>query len=174
MKKVISFVVALFFISSLSAEGLVSTRKSNPNYKYLKVYAKVLQRYGNSSYYQIQIDIVNTGDKSLSFWQDMTTPYWSFSLTAGEVWFIYKKERQCYEKGIKYKPAQLGGLRKIRILPHAKYTTFQEFFIESKETFLKTNKDLRLVFYFNDANFGFMADYDHPKVMSENSIEFNW
>lgn len=159
---------------NLSAEGVHSPRKSNPSYKNLKVYAKVLQRYGKSNYYQIQIDIVNTGDRSLSFWQDIAAPNWSFALYAGEVWFVNKKERECHEKGLTYKLVQNVHYRKIRILPHAKYTTKQELIINNKETFLKSFKTLKLVFYYNDANLRFMEDESHPKIMSENTIKYNW
>jgi len=174
MKKVIFFIFALFCMFNLSAEGIPSPRKSNPNYKNLKVYAKVLQRYGKSNYYQIQIDIVNTGDKSLSFWQDIAAPNWSFALYAGGVWFVNKHERQCHEKGLTYKHVQNVDYKKIRIIPHAKYTTKQEFLINNKGTFLNSFKTLRLVFYFNDANLRFMEDESHPKIMSENTIEYKW
>ncbi|MDD4968111.1 MAG: hypothetical protein PHT07_01650 [Paludibacter sp.] len=174
MKKYALFLFALFCILNSNAEGDRSNRKSNPNYKNLKIYANVLQRYGKSKYYQIQIDIVNTGNKLISFWEDISSPQWTFRLSAGQVWFVSKRERQCYEKGITYKPLRNNVYRKIRILPHAKYTIKQEFFIANKEIFLKSNKNLRLIFHFNDANLAFMEDESRPKIISEKTIEYKW
>jgi len=174
MKKYFIFLFALFCTINLSAEGPRSTRKSNPNYKNLKVYVKVLEHYGKSDYYLAQIDIVNTGNSSV-FFREPTYGYsWIFVFSAAGVKFINKYERLYYEKKITYIPSVKGGEKKVRISAHASYTIKTEFYINNRELFLRTNKNLRVVFLYNDANLGFMEDESRPKIISENAIDFRW
>ena len=79
-----------------------------------------------------------------------------------------------YEKKLTNIPPRKAIDKKVRILPHAKYTIKTQFYIKNRELFLRTNKNLRLEFYFNDANLGFMEDPMCPRVLSENIIDYKW
>ena len=174
MKKYFIFLFALFCILNLNAEGHRSNRRSNPNYKNLKVYVKVLERYGKSDCYLAQIDIVNTGNSSVSFRETTYGYTWIFGFTAGGIMFITEDGRLYYEKKLTNIPPRKAIDKKVRILPHAKYTIKTQFYIKNRELFLRTNKNLRLEFYFNDANLGFMEDPMCPRVLSENIIDYKW
>jgi len=174
MKKYFLFLFGLFCIFNLNAEGHRSNRRSNPNYKNLEVYVKVLERYGTSECYLAQIDILNTGNSTVYFWK---TPYdysLIFGFTAGGIRFIDKNERLYFENKIKYLPPQKATNIKTVILPHTKYTIKTQFYITKKELFLKTNRNLRMEFHFNDANLGFKEDESCPRIISENVIDFKW
>jgi hypothetical protein len=174
MKKYFIFLFTLFCILNLNAEGHRSNRRSNPNYKNLKVYVKVLERYGKSDCYLAQIDIVNTGNSSVSFRETTYGYSWIFGFSAGGVMFITEDERLYYEKKRTDIPTVKGVEKKVRILAHSTYTIKTKFYIRNRELFLKTNKNLRLEFHFNDANLGFMEDESRPKIISENIIEYKW
>lgn len=164
----------MFYFLNINAEGHRSTRRANPNYKYLKVYVKVLERYGKSDCYLAQIDILNTGNSSVSFRETTYGYSWIFGFTAGGIQFINKYERLYYEKKITDIPPIKGVDKKVRILAHATYTIKTEFYIRNRELFLRTNKNLRLEFQFNDANLEFMEDETCPYIISENTIYYNW
>jgi len=175
MKKIFIFVILLTSSLVIFAEGVESSRRANPNYKKLKVYAHVSQHYGKSKYYQLQIKIVNTGSKSVSFWEDTNTYQYVFMLSAGGITFVNNREREYALKNIPYKQkAMLATYRKVRVLPHGKYLTKLDICIYNKDVFLKSNKNLRLLFHFEDANLAFCEDPTRPKIMSENIIEYNW
>ena len=174
MKKYFLFLFGLFCIFNLNAEGHRSNRRSNPNYKNLEVYVKVLERYGTSECYLAQIDIVNTGNSIVSFRETTYGYTWIFVFTAGGIKFVTEDERLYYEKKIADIPPKKGVDKKVRILSHAKYSIKTQFYIRNRELFLKTNKDLRVVFLYNDANLGFGEDVTVPKIISKNKIDFNW
>jgi len=174
VKKYFIFLFALFCTLNLSAEGPRSTRKSNPNYKNLKVYVKVLERYGKSDFYLAQIDFVNSGNTPVSFRETTYGYSWIFGFTAGGVRFVNKYERLFFEKKITYIPPTKGSDKITRISPHAKYIIKTQFYINNKVLFLKTNKNLRVEFHFNDANLGFMEDETCPRIISENVIDYKW
>jgi hypothetical protein len=173
MKKYIIFI--LLFANALvsHAEGHESKRRSNPNYKNLKIYAKVLQRYGKSNYYQMQIDIVNTGNKSVSFWLDVNSYKWSFRFWAGSISFVESREVECYIRGEKYKLYDHETYKTIRVYPHARYTFKADFVIFDRENFLNSNKNLKLIFLYNDANLYWKEDPTRPKIES-NIITYDW
>src|SRR5665647_338493 len=103
MKKYILLLLLLAVGLSSYAEAPESKRRANPDYKYLKLYAKVLKRYGTSNYYQMQLDLINTGPRSVSFWLDIKSYIWTLHFWAGGICFVESRERECYLKGIKYK-----------------------------------------------------------------------
>jgi len=174
MKKYFIFLFALLCFLNINADGHRSNRRSNPNYKNLKVYVKVLERYGKSDCYLAQIDIVNTGNSTVSFRETTYGYTWIFGFTAGGVKFITEDERLYYEKKITYIPPRKGVDKIVRILAHSTYTIKTKFYIRNRDLFLKTNKNLRLEFHFNDSNLGFMEDESRPMVISENTIEYKW
>ena len=174
MKKCFIFLFVLICILNINAEGHRSIRRSNPNYKNLKVYVKVLERYGLSDCYLAQIDILNTGNSIVSFRETTYGYTWIFVFTAGGIKFITEDERLYYEKKIADIPPKKGVDKKVRILPHTKYSIKTQFYIRNRELFLKTNKDLRVVFLYNDANLGFGEDVTVPKIISENVIDSKW
>ena len=174
MKKYFIFLFALFCTLNLSAEGPRSTRKSNPNYKNLKVYVKVLEHYGKSDYYLAQIDIVNMGKSFIAFWENQDDYSFQLSFAAGGVCFVNKYSYQYYEKYKSDLPPQKVNLRKVGILPHAKYKIKMPFYIYNKRIFLKSNKTLRVTFLFNDANLNYMEDESLPRINSENVIDYKW
>ena len=146
MRKIVIFVILLTSSLVIFAEGGESLRKANPNYKRLKVYANVSQRYGKSNYYQLQIEIVNTGSKSLSFWEDTNTYQYVFMLSAGGITFVNNQEREYALKNIPYKQkTMLATYRKVRILPHARYLIKLDICIYNRNVFFKSNKNLRLL-----------------------------
>jgi len=175
MKKIIILVILLTSSLVIFAEGGESSRRANPNYKKLKVYAHVSQRYGKSNYYQLQIEIVNTGIKSVSFWEDTNTYQYVFMLSAGGITFVNNRERECALKNITYKQkAMLATYRKVTILPHAKYLIKLDICIYNRKVFFKSNKNLRLLFHFEDANLSFCEDPTKPKILSDNIIDYKW
>ena len=174
MKKYFIFLFALFCTLNLSAEGPRSTRKSNPNYKNLKVYVKVLEHYGKSDYYLAQIDIVNTGKSFVAFWENQDDYSLQLGFAAGGVCFVNKYSYQYYEKYKSDLPPQKVNLRKVGILSHAKYRIKMPFYIYNKKIFLKSNKTLRVTFLFNDANLNYMEDESLPRINSENVIDYKW
>jgi len=174
MKKYYIILIVFFCILNLYGEGHRSNRSSNPNYKNLKLYVKVLERYGRSNCYLAQIDIVNSGNTSVSFRETTYGYSWIFGFTAGGVRFVNKYERLFFEKKITYIPPTKGSDKITRISPHAKYIIKTQFYINNKVLFLKTNKNLRVEFHFNDANLGFMEDETCPRIISENVIDYKW
>lgn len=175
MKKIFILVILLTSSLVIYAEGGESSRRANPNYKKLKVYAHVSKHYGKSNYYQLQIEIVNTGSKSVSFWEDTYTYGQIFRFSTGGIMFVSKPERKNALKNIPYKDENiLAPYKKVRILPHARYLITGDIFIYGREVFLKNSKNLRLLFHFEDANLAFLEDPTRPKIMSENIIEYNW
>ena len=103
MKKIFICVILLTGSLVIYAEGGESPQRANPNYKKLNLYAHVLERYGKSNYYQLQIEIVNTGSKSVSFWEDTNTYQYVFMLSAGGITFVNNREREYALKNIPYK-----------------------------------------------------------------------
>lgn len=174
MKKYFILLFVLFCIPNLNGEGHRSNRRSNPNYKNLKVYAKVLKQYGKSDCYLAQIDIVNIGNSIVSFRETTYGYSWIFVFTAGGIKFITEDERLYYEKKITEISPKRGVDKKVTILPHTTYTIKTKFYIRNRELFLKTNKNLRVVFLYNDANLGFEEDVTVPKITSENTIDYKW
>lgn len=173
MAKYIILTILLINIFILHAEGSESPRRSDPSYKNLKIQAKVIQRYAKSNYYQMQVDIVNTGNKSVSFWEDVNIHIWTFRLWAGGVGLVSKRECECFEKRILYKPYEDEVLRKVRIFPHQKYRLYLYFQIGDREVFLNSNKNLRLIFHFYDANLNWKEDPTRPKIES-NILAYKW
>jgi hypothetical protein len=174
MKKYLIFLFTLFCIFNLKAEGHHSNRISSPNYKNLKLYVKVLERYGKSDFYLAQIDIVNTGNSTVTFWEPTYGYSWIFVFSAAGVKFKNQDEHQYTNKKITYLQPIKGVNKKIKIFEHTTYKIKAEFYIHNRELFLKTNKNLRVVFLYNDANLGFMEDENRPKIISENTIDFKW
>lgn len=174
MKENIILVILLTCSLVINAEGGESSRRADPNYKKLKVYAHVSQHYGKSDYYQLKIEIINTGDRSISFWQDTNSYQYVFRLSAGGVQLVNDRDR-CFFKGMPYKNVTtFATYRKIRILPHASFIQQLDLRVCDREIFLKSNKNLRLLFHFEDANLAFCEDPTKPKILSENIIEYNW
>jgi len=175
MRKILILLILITSSLVICAEGGESPKRANPNYKKLKVYAHVLQRYGKSNYYQLQIEIVNTGSKSVSFWEDTNTYQYVFMLSAGGIIFVNNREREYALKNIPYKQkAMLATYRKVSILPHVKYLIKLDICIYNREVFFKSNKNLRLLFHFEDANLAFCEDPTKPKILSNNVIKYNW
>jgi len=174
MKKYFIILFAMFCIHFLNAEGHRSNRKSNPNYKNLKVYVKVLEHYGKSDCYLAQIDIENTGNSFVAFWENSDSYALLLSFSAGGVCFVNKYSYQYYEKYKSDLPPQKVNLRKVGILPHAKYKIKMPFYIYNKRIFLKSNKNLSVAFLFNDANLNFREDESQPWIISENTINYKW
>jgi len=174
MKKLFILVILLTSSLVIHAEGGESPRRADPNYKMLKVYAHVSQRYGKSDFYQLKIEIINTGGRSISFWQDTNSYQYVFRLSAGGVRFVNDRDR-CFFKGIPYKNVTtFATFRKIRIVPHASFIQKLDLRVCDREVFLKSNKNLRLLFHFEDANLVFCEDPTKPKILSENIIDYKW
>jgi len=174
MKKYILLLVLLAVGLSSYAEAPESKRRANPDYKYLKLYAKVLKRYGTSNYYQMQLDLTNTGPRSVSFWLDVDSYNWTLHFWAGGICFVESGERECYLKGIKYKSSTHQEYKTIRVYSHARYRFNADFIIYDREYFLKNNKkNLQLTFSYNDANLGWREDPTRPKIES-NIITYDW
>jgi hypothetical protein len=161
----------LFCIFDLYAENHLNG-KSNPNYKNLKVYAKVLERSGESDFYLIQIDIVNTGDSTVSFWETTSNYVWIFGFSAFGVVFINQNQRLNIEKKITDSQGQKAVQIKVKIIPHSKYTIKTQFYIFNKEKFLKTKNNFRVVFIYNDADLQLMEDM--KQIICEDSIVYKW
>lgn len=170
MRKILISLFTLLCIFTSNAEGY-PTRKSKQKYKDLKVYAKVLERSGKMDFYTIQIDIVNTGNSTISFWEKSSSYCWTFDFSAGGVLFVNKTERLYFEKKIPKIPTIKDIDKKVSILPHQKYTIKTQFFINDRKTFLKTNNDLKVIFIFSDANLLFREDVIK---ISSNTINYKW
>jgi len=173
MKKYVIFLFVLFFSFNLNAEGHRSKRRANHNYNNLKVYAKVLDRFGKSDFYLIQIDIVNSGNSTVSFWETTSCYDKIFAFSAAGILFINENDRLYFEKKIPDIPAVYEVNKKVSILPHQKYTIKTQFYIKNRENFLKTNNNLRVFFHFFDANLQLMEDVMFPKVTSD-TIDYKW
>lgn len=163
--------VAILCIFNLAGEE-ISNRHANPNYKNLKVYAKVLESTEKNDFYLIQIDIVNKGDSPVSFWETKSLYNWIFAFSATGILFVNEKERLFFEKKITNIPTISEVREKISILPLQKYTIKTQFFIKDRIRFLKTNNNLRVIFIFNDADLQFMEDM--KQITSENSLDYKW
>ena len=120
----------------------------------------------------IQIDIVNTGNSTISFLEKASSYCWTFAFSAAGILFINENERLYFEKKIPDIPSIREVEKKIRILPHQKYTIKTQVFIKDRERFLKTNNNLRVIFMFNDANLQFMEDM--KQIICKDSIEYSW
>jgi len=174
MKKYILLLLLLAVGLSSYAEAPESKRRANPDYKYLKLYVKVLKRYGTSNYYQMQLDLINTGPRSVSFWLDIKSYIWTLHFWAGGICFVDSRERECYQKGIKYKLYDHEVYKTVRVYPHAIYRFNADFIIYDREYFLNNNKkNLQLTFLYNDANLGWCEDPTSPKIHS-NIITYDW
>jgi len=171
MKKYILLLMTLLYVFYLNAED-ISNRHANPNYKSLKVFTKVLERSGESDFYLLQIDIVNIGDSIVSFWEKKSSYSWTFAFTAAGILFINENDRLYFEKKISNIPAISEVYKKVSILPHQKYTIKTLLFIKDRVRFLKTNKNLRVIFIFNDAKLQFMEDM--KQITSEDSLKYKW
>jgi len=170
MKKSLIFLIALHSILFSNAEGF-PTRKSKQNSKNLKVYAKVLEHYGKSDFYLAQIDIVNLGDSTVSFWETTSCYDGIFAFSSAGILFINENDRLYFEKKIPEIPAIHQINKKVNILPHQKYTIKTQFYIKNRKRFLETNNDLRVIFLLNDANLEFMEDI---KQIPSDTINYNW
>lgn len=173
MKKYIIFLLTFACLLNLHAE-FTSNRRSNPNYKDLKVYFKVIEHYEKSNFYLAQIEIQNTGKHSVSFWETTSNYARIFGFTAGGIWFVNQNQQVYNENKRNSITLQRSIDRKVRIMPYGKYVIRARFYIRNRKLFLKTNKNLRVVFLFNDANLGFREDATCPKVLSENTITYKW
>jgi len=173
MGKFILIFLELLCIFNLNAENPLNG-KSNPNYKNLKVYAKVLERCEKSDFYIAKIDIENTGDSAVSFRETTYDYAWIFNFTAYGVFFINEYQRLYYEKKIDHIPELSAVDREVVIFPHTKYTIETMFYIFNRKRFLQTNKNLRLEFHYNDANLGFMVDRMNPTITSQDTIDYKW
>ena len=163
--------VTLFCVLYSNSENF-PTRKSHQSYKNLKVYAKVLERSGESDFYLIQIEIVNTGDSIVSFWELTSSYKLIFAFSAVGIFFINEDERLYFEKKISNIPAVNAVYKKVSILPHQKIIIKTQFYIYNKEKFLKTKNNLRVCFIYNDANLHFMEDM--KQIICEDSIVYKW
>lgn len=170
MKKILIFLFTLFCIFTSNAEGY-PTRKSKQKYKDLKVYAKVLERYGESDFYSIQIDIVNTGSSTISFLEKSSSYGWTYAFSAAGILFVNENERLYFEKKIPNIPAITEVEKKISILSHQKHTIKTLFLIKNRERFLKTNNNLRVIFIFSDANLLLMEDMIQ---IPSDTINYKW
>ena len=174
MKKYILLLLLLAVGLSSYAEAPESKRRANPDYKYLKLYAKVLKRYGTSNYYQMQLDLTNTGPRSVSFWLDIDSYNWTLFFGAGGIRLVDSRERECYQKGTKYKLYDYEIHKSIGVYSHARYRFNADFKIYDREYFLNNNKkNLQLTFLYNDANLGWREDPTRPKIES-NIITYDW
>ena len=174
MKKYILLLLLLAVGLFSYAEAPESKRRANPDYKYLKLYAKVLKRYGTSNYYQMQLDLTNTGSRSVSFWLDVDSYIWTLRFRAGGICFVESRQRECYMKGIKYKSSTHQEYKIVRVYPHARFRFNADFIIYDREYFLNNNnKNLQLTFLYNDANLGWREDPTRPKIES-NIITYDW
>jgi hypothetical protein len=171
MKKYATTLISLLCVIYSTAENR-PTGKSNPNYKNLKVYAKVLERSGSSDFYSIQIDIVNIGKSTVSFLEEASSYSWTFAFSASGVIFVNETVRMYLEKKIPNIPTVTEVEKKINILPHQKYTIKTQFFIKDRVRFLKTNNNLRVIFLYNDANLQLMTDV--KKIVCQDSIVYKW
>ena len=171
MRKYIILFLILFCIFNLYAENSLKG-KSNPNYKNLKVYAKILEHYEKSDFYLAQIDIVNTGDSTVSFWETTSNYVWIFGFSAFGVVFINQNQRLNIEKKITDSQGQKAVQIKVEIIPHSKYTIKTQFYIFNKEKFFKTKNNFRVVFIYNDADLQFMEDM--KQIICEDSIVYKW
>jgi len=174
MKKHFIFLFALFCILNLNAEGHRSNRISNPNYKSLKVYAKILERYGQHGFYKIQIDIINTGKSTVSFWETTSSYGCIFAFSAASVMFVNENERLHIEQNLKAVPEINKPDVKRTIKPKQKYTIVTLIYIRNRPKFMATNKDFKVYFLFNDADLLFLEDTNCPKIISENIIYYKW
>jgi hypothetical protein len=172
MKKYILLLLLLAVGLSSYAEAPESKRRANPDYKYLKLYAKVLKRYGTSNYYQMQLDLTNTGPRSVSFWLDVKSYNWTLNFCPGGIRFVESRERECYQKGIKYKLYDHETYKTIRVYPHARYRFNADFKIYEREDFKNTD-NIQLTFLYNDANLYWKEDPTRPKIES-NIITYDW
>lgn len=172
MKKYIIFLLTFACLLNLHAE-FTSNRRSNPNYKDLKVYVKVIKHYKNSNFYLTQIEIQNKGKHSISFWE--TSNYaMIFGFTAGGIEFVSQNQPVINKNKIPDIVIQRSKDRKVRIMPNGKYFIKARFYIHNRKLFLKTNNNLRVIFLFNDANLGFSEDVMSPKIISKNIFDYNW
>jgi hypothetical protein len=174
MKIYIYILLALINIFNLNAEGFHSNRRSNPNYKNLIMYVKILERYDKSDFYLAQIDFENTGNSTVSFWETTSGYNFIFTFCAYGITFLNIDQRQYVENKMTSIPERLAVKIRTDILPHAKYTIKTQIYIFNREQFLKNNKNLRLEFRFNDANLVFMEDPMSPSIMSEDTIDYKW
>lgn len=163
----------LFCIINLNAEH-VSERHANPNYKNLKLHVKVLERDGQSDFYKIQIDIINTGNTTVSFWENPSSYGRIFSFYAAGIIFVNEIQRLRIEKNLKAVPEILKFDVKRSIKPKQKYTIITQIYISNRQKFRATNKNLRVCLWFNDADLSFMEDNNCPKIKSDNIIDFKW
>ena len=173
MKTYLISVIALLLIFNSNAV-YSSEGQSNLNYKNLKVHLKVLEHYRNSDIYLAQIDFDNTGDSAVAFWETTSNYAWIFSFSAYGIIFINQNQRINIENNITDSKSQSAVRIKTNILPHTRYTIKTQLFIFNKDRFIKTNKKLRLEFYYNDANLEFMQDQMCPKIISQDTIDYKW
>jgi len=171
MKKHIIILTTLFLVFYTNAEN-ISNSHANPNYKNLKVFAKVLERSGVSDFYLLQIDIVNRGDSTIFFWERPSCYDWNFAFSATGILFVNENERLYFEKKIPSIPSIIEIRKKVSISPHQMYTIKTQIYIKDRERFLKTNNNLRVIFIFNDASLQFMEDI--KQIACEDSIKYNW
>lgn len=174
MKKFFTLLFALFCICHLNADGFHSDRRSNPNYKNLIMYVKILERYDKSDFYLAQIDFENTGNSTVSFWETTSCYAFMFTFCAYGICFLDKGQRQYIEKKMTGPLEQSFVKIRTDILPHAKYTIKTQIYIFNRDRFLKTNKSLRVEFRFYDANLEIMEDSMSPSIMSEDTIDYKW
>jgi hypothetical protein len=171
MKKYIMLLSILLYVLYLNAEN-ISNRHANPSYKNIKVFTKVLGRSGDSDFYSLQIDIMNTGDSTISFWETPSSYDWIFAFSAVGILVINENERLYFEK----KTPNISTINEIRkkvsISPHQMYTIKTLLYIKNRVRFLKTINNLRLIFIFNDANLQFMEDI--KQIICEDSIVYKW
>jgi len=127
-----------------------------------------------SNFYLSQIEIVNTGNNYVAFWADANNYSLIFDFSARGVWFVNENARQYYKKNKGKLPSQKVFQRRVGILPHSKYIIKTQIYIYNKEQFLKSNKNLRIQFFFYDAYLAYGEDVSRPSVISENTIDYNW
>ena len=166
MKIYILLIASIICISTSYADSIY-VGKSDPNYKNLKVYAKVLNRIENSNFYLAEIVIENAGGTTLSFWESKSSYVWLFDFTAFGVVFMTQDQLNNPQE-------QSVDDIKVTISPHTKHVIITQFYVFNRERFLETNGNLKLEFHFFDANLNFNEDQMCPKIVSENKIEFNW
>jgi len=128
------------------------------------------EQIGSSKFYSIKIEIVNTGNSIVSFWEVVNDFGPTMSISAAGIRFVNINERIGIEKEIDYPPQRLV-LRKKYILVHEKYIIKTMAYLYSRERFLKTNENPVVIFKYNDANLEFREDQHCPYIISKNTIK---
>ncbi|MFM2290968.1 MAG: hypothetical protein RIS29_781 [Bacteroidota bacterium] len=158
--------VLLIVCAKSQAEG-IPRRHSNSNYKYLKLSAKVIER--DSNCYHLQIELRNTGKKALKFWLIPSDYGFNFAFSAAGILICEKP----FLRTANPSNTQVNCPDILVNLPtQEKYTIQTWCRIISREKFLKTKSNLRLVFIYNDGNLAYGSD--SKQIISNDSVVYQW